>query len=107
MDWNLGNREWALVQERFQRGEIREAQSGVLDAALGDVPQGVVAPHHDQPEARRVDWSLPAHDWVARNGSAGEAFVIARSSENAPRAADDEERRHGEHQQVIFESSPF
>src|SRR5438552_2204538 len=74
----------SLVQVRFQRDEIREAQAGVLDAALGDVAQGVMASRQYQPEVWGVDRSLPIHDREACDVSADEAIVIARSSENAP-----------------------
>jgi hypothetical protein len=49
------------MQERFECREIREAQSGILDAALGDMAYRAMAPHQNEPQARRVHPSFRAH----------------------------------------------
>ena len=41
------------MQKGFKSGEIGEAQSGFLDAALRDLAERAMAPRQNQPQARR------------------------------------------------------
>ena len=74
------------MQKGFEGREIREAQSGILDATLRDLAYSAMAPRQDEPQVRRLHPSFRAHQ-VARPGCVereGEAVAITRSMENAP-----------------------
>src|ERR1700724_4734873 len=81
---DLSDSERTFMQKRFKRGKIREAQSCFLDAPFRDLVERAMAPRKNQPQARRVNLNLAAHERTSSGCRAGEAVTIVRSTENAP-----------------------
>jgi hypothetical protein len=59
---NFGDCQRTFMQKRFEGREIREAQSGFLDATLRDLTYRAMAPHENEPQARRLHPSSRAHE---------------------------------------------